>query len=421
MVNSTAILVPCLVVAVPFIVYFGFLGLVTIPWFQRNVIYAHKIHSLWWGNINEPEQWGFAENQVTPFRITTPDGESLYAWHVLPLSIYAQHESTLSSQPGGLSPDITTTENFRLLRDDPNAKLIITSQLTQGYRPQHYHTLTGPHSPYHLLAIDYRGFGLSSGSPTESGLALDAEAAVRWAVETARVPPERIVIVGHSLGTAVTAALMERLILGSATASGSSCSSPASNSDPSGSELTRDDDTSWNFAGIVQIAPFSSLPDMLSDYAIAGLIPVLRPLKWAWPWGVRKLLSRLVDRWDSAGRWRRIARAVSERGGRLRITFVHAKNDRDIPPKEDDLLFQAVVEGMLGGDRRWDDGEGFEMEKKKRVVVKGKNEFVAEWREGDVVVRQELVPHGGHNAVLVSAPVLLAVARSFDSDAESAV
>ncbi|KAL2117606.1 hypothetical protein VTJ04DRAFT_7266 [Mycothermus thermophilus] len=415
--SSTFILVPCLVVGLPLVLYLGFLGLVTIPWVQRNAVYAHKVHTLWWKDINKPEQWGFAKNQVTPFRIATSDGESLYAWHILPLSVYAKHQSTLSSQPRGFTPDITATENFRLLREDPDAKLVISlhgnaAQLTQGYRPQHFRSLTGPHSPYHVLAIDYRGFGLSTGTPTERGLALDAEAAVRWAVETARVPPERIVIVGHSLGTAVTAAVMERLLLGSSCNSDSDLSSTTT---ASSSSVDLSVAKEWNFAGIVLVAAFSSLPDMLGDYAIGGVLPILRPLGWAWPWGLRKLLSWVVDQWDSAGRWRRIARAVRERGGRLRLSLVHAKNDRDIPPWEDDRLFRAAVEGMVGAS--WGEGEGwFETEKKRRTVVRGENEFVAEWREGDIVVRQELVPYGGHNAVLRSAEVLLAIARSFDND-----
>jgi hypothetical protein len=53
------------------------------------------------------------------------------------------------------------------------------------------------------------------------------------------------------------------------------------------------------------------------------------------------------------------------------------------------------------------DGEEFEVEKKKRMVVRGKDSFVATWREGDVVVRQELFPHGG----LFVAPLLLLAGR----------
>jgi uncharacterized protein len=56
-----------------------------------------------------------------------------------------------------------------------------------------------------LVAIDYRGFGGSSGRPTEQGLAIDAETAYAFAV--ARYPAARIVVWGESLGTGVAVAL----------------------------------------------------------------------------------------------------------------------------------------------------------------------------------------------------------------------
>ena len=52
-----------------------------------------------------------------------------------------------------------------------------------------------------LLALSYRGYGGSSGAPTEAGLLADGDAA--YAFIAARYPPERIVLWGESLGTAV--------------------------------------------------------------------------------------------------------------------------------------------------------------------------------------------------------------------------
>lgn len=51
-----------------------------------------------------------------------------------------------------------------------------------------------------VLAFDYRGFGASGGTPSEQGIYEDADAAWRWLVSQG-VPPERIVIWGHSLGS----------------------------------------------------------------------------------------------------------------------------------------------------------------------------------------------------------------------------
>ena len=63
---------------------------------------------------------------------------------------------------------------------------------------------------YNVLIFDYRGFGRSTGSPSESGTYLDADAAWRWLVETRGEPAERVVILGRSLGGAVAIELAGR-------------------------------------------------------------------------------------------------------------------------------------------------------------------------------------------------------------------
>lgn len=52
-----------------------------------------------------------------------------------------------------------------------------------------------------LLAVSWRGYGGSTGSPSEAGLRLDGAAAYEWLA--ARLPPERIVLFGESLGTGI--------------------------------------------------------------------------------------------------------------------------------------------------------------------------------------------------------------------------
>ena len=56
-----------------------------------------------------------------------------------------------------------------------------------------------------VLDVGYRGYSGSSGHPTEAGLHLDAEAAYAWLA--ARVPPQQMVIAGHSLGSGVAVRL----------------------------------------------------------------------------------------------------------------------------------------------------------------------------------------------------------------------
>jgi fermentation-respiration switch protein FrsA (DUF1100 family) len=60
-----------------------------------------------------------------------------------------------------------------------------------------------------LLAIEYRGYGGSTGSPSEEGLARDADATYAKAIELG-APPGRIIAMGESLGTGVAVALAAR-------------------------------------------------------------------------------------------------------------------------------------------------------------------------------------------------------------------
>lgn len=63
---------------------------------------------------------------------------------------------------------------------------------------------------YSTLLLDYRGYGKSTGSPTEQGTYLDAESAWRWLTITRRVPERDIVVFGESLGGGVASWLAAR-------------------------------------------------------------------------------------------------------------------------------------------------------------------------------------------------------------------
>ncbi|HRB97738.1 MAG TPA: alpha/beta hydrolase [Nitrosomonas sp.] len=63
---------------------------------------------------------------------------------------------------------------------------------------------------YNTLLFDYRGYGQSSGVPSESGTYLDAQAGWRYLTEIQNISPERIILFGESLGGAVAAWLAAR-------------------------------------------------------------------------------------------------------------------------------------------------------------------------------------------------------------------
>jgi fermentation-respiration switch protein FrsA (DUF1100 family) len=64
--------------------------------------------------------------------------------------------------------------------------------------------------PVTILAVEYRGYGRSEGTPSEAGLYLDAQAAYDYLVHERGIPPTRIVAFGQSLGTAVAVDLATR-------------------------------------------------------------------------------------------------------------------------------------------------------------------------------------------------------------------
>lgn len=68
------------------------------------------------------------ENQITPLNISTPDGETLFAWHVLPLGLYARHEVMLSQQPAkNVDVPVHALGSFELLQQ-PGTRLIVNCQ-----------------------------------------------------------------------------------------------------------------------------------------------------------------------------------------------------------------------------------------------------------------------------------------------------
>jgi fermentation-respiration switch protein FrsA (DUF1100 family) len=81
--------------------------------------------------------------------------------------------------------------------------------LSDAGRPEHYAGLRA--LGLNLLAFDYRGYGESGGTPSEAGLYRDAEAAYGYLRDTLGVPPARIILFGHSLGSAVAVELATRV------------------------------------------------------------------------------------------------------------------------------------------------------------------------------------------------------------------
>ena len=118
-----------------------------------------------------PQEAGFSEAEELV--LDTADGERVIVWHVPPQA-----------------------ENPVVVYFHGNGGAL-------HYRVPRFRALTS--SGFGLLALSYRGYGGSTGYPTESGLIADAEAVYGFA--RSRYPAERIAVWGESLGSAVAVAL----------------------------------------------------------------------------------------------------------------------------------------------------------------------------------------------------------------------
>lgn len=137
-----------------------------------------------------------------------------------------------------------------------------------------------------VLIYDYRGYGDSSGRPSEAGTYRDAHAAWNWLVDEAEIPPGEIFLLGRSLGAGVAAGLAD--------------------------QLTGENEP----AGLILESAFTSVPDMA------------RELYWWLPWGI---IARV--RYDTRSRLRRDGPPV---------LIVHSRDDEIVPFSHAERLLEAA-------------------------------------------------------------------------------
>ena len=267
--------------------------------------------------------------------------------------------------------------------------------LGSAQRPATYNTLLGlstPSHPVHVFAIDYRGFGISTGSPTEEGVITDGVSLLNFLTASPlEIPPSRIVIMGQSLGSAVTAAVAERFAFGSP--------------DPTAVQPAIKD--AEPFAGVILLASFSNLPSLIQSYSVKGLTPPMLSPLIGYPRFKKWIMSHIVDYWDTAARVARLTgvdSSTTDTTGldythkHLDLTIVHAHNDIEIPWRE--------------GRRVWTAATGEEIEHAPGAVTYEKSETVSPsqveiWenkftaQDGSQVVKKvrwERVRYGGLSA-----------------------
>ena len=133
-----------------------------------------------------------------------------------------------------------------------------------------------------VLLLDYRGYGLSDGTPSEAGVYLDARAGLAHLMTEGGFAPNRIFVFGRSLGGAVAV------------------------------DLVQDRD----IAGLILESTFTSAADMARS-----LLPPVAPL--------------LRGRFDSESKMARL---------RAPLLFIHGDRDEIVPYRLGEKLFEAAPE-----------------------------------------------------------------------------
>src|ERR1700728_1397814 len=152
-----------------------YLGLAAVLYFtQRSLMYFPDTAHV------TPEQAGLSHVEEVP--LTTADGAHITVWHAPPVE---GKPVVLYFHGNGGALHYRVARFQKLIEDGIG-----------------------------LVALEYRGYGGNSGSPSEAGLIADSEAA--YAFAAARYSTSQIVVWGESLGTGVAVALASEKPVGRA-------------------------------------------------------------------------------------------------------------------------------------------------------------------------------------------------------------
>lgn len=147
---------------------------------QTEIIYPRNLPA--GARTQVPDPKDFQVEDWESLHIPTPDNESLHAYLLR-------------------APSVALRKNITILMFHGNAgnvghRLPIGKVLSESLGCD-------------VFMLEYRGYGLSTGSPDESGLAIDAQTALDYIRKLSELHDTKLVIYGQSLGGAVAIRLVE--------------------------------------------------------------------------------------------------------------------------------------------------------------------------------------------------------------------
>lgn len=292
--------------------------LILTPLIQTLVLYATHIDTVGYSKFEHPEHYGLAPGKTVNLALNSTDNTTLGAWFMFSDKLYRElphpHLKTHLHTCRSLR---TTHQSIQeaAMEHIPGAlrraRTILFLHGNSGTRAHHlrtqiYSSLTA-RLGVNVFAIDYRGFGESTGRPSVKGVGEDARAGFDYLVQHG-ADPEDILIVGHSLGTAIAGLLA--------------------------ANLGRDN---VKFRGVVLMSPFSSVRTLMDQYHLFGFLPLLKPL-------TKIPFMPLVVTWSVKHNFDTLTLVPDIKSP---VLVAHAEDDWDIPHSHASTLFDAFIENRF--------------------------------------------------------------------------
>ena len=160
------------------LVLFYLIAMIAIYFAQALFIYAPQMPTR--EIVATPDDIGLEYENLN---LSTKDDETINAWYIPAKSSTLRKQKTvlfLHGNAGNISHRLETIKLYNRLE-------------------------------LNLLLFDYRGFGISTGKPSEKGTYIDADTVWQYLIGVRKLQAEDIIIVGRSLGGAIAAELAEKV------------------------------------------------------------------------------------------------------------------------------------------------------------------------------------------------------------------
>lgn len=250
--------------------------------------------------VRTPDQVGFGRYETVPLKTT--DGLTVYAYW-LPYQSVARRSRRQQTSDSDASDDDRRNHKDHGNRDHRNRRPTILylhgNAGNVGHRlPLLAKLMTAAGA--NILALSYRGYGRSEGTfPSQAGLLMDAQAALRHILEERAAVTDSLILMGHSLGVAVAFALA---------------------TSAKGNTVT----------GIIGEAAWTSVPEVVRD-------------GFKWPLSMARFA--ITERWDSIGRVHELVDTAVATNRMPSVLLLVGGMDRVIPQEHSKRLADELRRG----------------------------------------------------------------------------